>query len=178
MKKIKEIIKILMIGWGILCFIGAMVIACIIVYSFTFGNKPSIGKANRKDVRYVLNWCQLGDERITEVVHSYKSSRSFTGDHLDAYAIKISHVSIKELSNSDWCRGDKVEGILNDALVFTGAWSNNKEIPWFPSEKELRSKKIYVYPWSIYYHGTRPTAVKLIFVRPKDCMVFFLSIKT
>jgi len=177
MKSIKEIIKILLIGWGILCFIGAIVIGCILFYEFTLGNRPRIGSAGTKDVRYVLNWCRLGDNRIKKVIHSYQSSRSFTGDHLDAYAIKISNVSIKELSNSDWCRGDKVKGILNDALTFTGAW-HNQEIPWFPTEKELRSKEIYVYPWSIYYHGTRPTAVRLIFVRPKDCMVFFISIKT
>ncbi|MFA6717142.1 MAG: hypothetical protein WC082_01815 [Victivallales bacterium] len=177
MKSIKEIIKILLIGWGILCFTGAIVIGCILLYEFTLGNRPRIGNVGAKDVRYVLNWCRLGDNRIKEVIHSYQSSRSFTGDHLDAYAIKISNVSISELTNPDWCRGDKVEGILNDALTFTGAW-RNQEIPWFPSEKELRSKEIYVYPWSIYYHGTRPTAVRLIFVRPKDCMIFFISVKT
>ena len=50
-------------------------------------------------------------------------------------------------------------------------------IAWLPSLEELRSDQMYVYPWSIYCHETRPTTVELIFSRPKDKMVFFMNSK-
>ena len=40
-----------------------------------------------------------------------------------------------------------------DAVAFVGTWSSSDEIAWFPKEAELRSGGVYVYPWSIYYHG-------------------------
>jgi hypothetical protein len=59
-----------------------------------------------------------------------------------------------------------------------GPWLGSDEIPWFPKEPELRSNEIYVYPWSIYYYGTKPTEAEIIFVRPKDKMLFYFSGKT
>jgi hypothetical protein len=45
-------------------------------------------------------------------------------------------------------------------------------------EKEIRSSEVYIYPVSIYFHGTHTTAAEVIFVRPKDKMVFFFGGKT
>jgi hypothetical protein len=138
--------------------------------------------ATKADVRFVLNWCQLGDERIEEVLHSYRSARSFTGDHLDAYAIRVSHVDAAELKRDDfgsgWQRCDQLNGVLKDAIDFAVVWLDTDEVAWFPRENELASDEMFVYPWSIYCHGTQPAAVELIFVRPKDKMVFYLSVKT
>jgi len=146
------------------------------------GNRTKADQASPHDVRFVLNWCGLGDSRTESVVHSYVSSRSFTGDHLDAYAIKISSVTVEELTASTdevrgrWYRGDQLPKVLDDAVSFIGGWLH--EIPWFPSEDELRSGDIYIYSWSIYCHGVRPSAAEIIFVRPKDKMVFFFGGKT
>jgi hypothetical protein len=122
----------------------------------------------------------LGDSRIEKVIHSHVSSRSFTGDHLDAYAIKINSVTVEELTaNTDefrgpcWYRGDQLPKVLDDAVSFVGGWLH--EIEWFPTEAELRSSDIYIYPWSIYCHGVSPSAAEIIFVRPKDKMVFFFG---
>jgi hypothetical protein len=136
------------------------------------------GHADRHDVRFVLNWCELGDERVEEVVESYQSARNITGDHLDAYAISISHVDEEELlaaADPGWTRGDELEGVLDDAVSFAGLWPAEDRIPWFPDESELRSDEFYVHPWSISYHGLHVDAVKLIFVRPRDSMVFYIS---
>ena len=143
----------------------------------------ALDTASIHGVRFVLNWCGLGDDRIEKVVHSYVSPRSFPGDHLDAYAIKISHLDISELQASDdfrdsnWYRGDQAPPILDDAIDFVGSWLGQDKIPWFPKEDDLRSENYYVYPWSINTHGIRPTAVELIFVRPSDNMVFYFSSK-
>ena len=181
MKKLWSIVKWLLIAWGGLCAIGAIVLVVMVTYSLGPGNKDTTDSADKNDVRFVLNWCRLGDERIEKVIHSYKSARSFTGDHLDAYAIKITHVDPDELIQdefgSGWFRCNQTEGVLKDAIDFVCGWLHEDSISWFPRENELKSSEMYVYSWSIYCYGTSPTAVKLIFVRPKDRMVFFISTK-
>ena len=180
----KRIIQTLLLIWAILSLIAVLLISGYIGYQFKFGNQPATNSASPHDVRFVLNWCNLGDNRIKDVIHSYESSRSFTGDHLDAYAIKITHVDISELkqpqneSRSGWYRCDRLPPVVAAALDYTAGYSGWKEISWFPTPEELRSSQYYVYPWSIYFHGTDATAAELIFVRPSDNMVFYIGSKT
>lgn len=179
-KTILVIVKWLLIAWGGISLAGMFVIAGFIAYHFGPGNRDKIDMASPQDVRFVLNWCNLGDNRIEKVVNSYVSARSFLGDHRDAYAIKITHVGLDELTaNKDgWYRGDQLPKVLDEAVSFVGGMLGSDSISWFPKEKDLRSSEIYVYPWSIYCHGVRPSAAEIIFIRPKDKMVFFFSGKT
>ena len=168
--------------WGVLSLVGVVVIAAIAVFQLGLGNRTTTDSASPHDVRFVLNWCGLGDQRIEKVIHSHVSARSFTGDHLDAYAIKISHVELAELTKETnnfegrWYRGDQLPKVLDDAVGFAGGWLH--KFPWFPSEAEFRSSEFYVYPWSIHCHGVRPSAAELIFLRPSDRMVFYFGGKT
>jgi hypothetical protein len=124
----------------------------------------------------------LGEERIAEVLHSFISASSFSGDHLEAHAIRVTKLEVSELRKNGfgggWFRGDEVSGVLDDALKFVEAWIPTEEFSWFITKQELRSSDIYIYPWSIYYHGINPTAVKLIFVRPDDNTVFYFAAKS
>jgi len=155
-----------------------------VAYSFGPGNRDRADSASSSDVAFVLNWCDLGADRIEKVLHSYVSARSFTGDHLDAYAIKIKHIDVAELTartddfGGRWYRGDQLPKVLDDAVGFVGGWLGSGKIPWFPTERTLRSSEVYVYPWSIYLHGITPSASELIFVRPWDKMVFYFGGKT
>ena len=182
MNKTWSIVKWFLIAWGAVCAIGAVILGGVLAYSLGSGNRETTGCTDKPDVRFVLNWCGLGDERIEEVVHSSRSARSFTGDHLDAYAIKISRVDPTELTRdtfgSGWFRCDQTEGVIKDAIELVCGSLHEDAISWFPREDELKSPDMYVYSWSIYCHGTQPTAVELIFVRPRDKMMFFMSIKT
>lgn len=179
MKRLWQIAKWFLIAWGIICFVAALLIGGSVAYQMGPVNSESSNLVSKHDVRFVLNWSGLGDERIEEVVHSYISSRSIGGDHLDAYAIRITHVELSELTMDDfdrgWTRCDQAEGVLDDAIEFAEGWLHQDDISWFPSQEELRSDQMYVYPWTIVCHGTIPSAVKLIFVRPKDKMVFYIS---
>jgi hypothetical protein len=180
MKKIITIMKWFLIVLGGFTLLGGAYFA----YKVGPGNRDKVNLASSHDVRFVLNWCNLGDARIEKVVKSHESARSMTGDHLDAYAIKIKNISVEELTASTddmmgrWYRGDKLPKVLDDTVSFVGSWLGSDKITWFPKEAELRSSDVYIYPWSIYFHGTRPTAAEIIFVRPKDKMVFFFSGKT
>ena len=172
MKKTLQVLKWILIVWGAISAVGAITLGGFLAYSFSAGNRDMAGHAEKQDVRFVLNWCRLGDERIKEVIESYQSSRSFTGDHLDAYAIKISHVDESELQTEDWHRLDQVSGVYKDAIDFMAMWLGRDEISWFPKIEEIRSDRYYIYLWSVDFHGGRPDATSLILVRPEDNMVF------
>ena len=167
--------------WGGISLVGTIILIGYFLFLFTLGNKNIVNKATKSDVRYVLNWCNLGDQRIDKVIHSYQSARSFTGDHLDAYAIKITNITIDELSKVDrfgidkWYRGDQLPQILDEAVTFAGDWQS--EIPWFPKDSTIKTDKFYVYPWSIYCHGIRPSAIELIILKPDEKIVYFISTK-
>ena len=133
MRKLIPFLKWFLLIWGGLSLVGAIGIGGFFAYQLGPGNIDNNDSASKKDVRFVLNWCELGDE---------------------------------------------VSGVLDDAVDFLAGWLNSGEIPWFPSEEELRSDRYFVYPRSIYCHGVRPTAAQLIFVRPSDKMIFYFSGKT
>ncbi len=171
--------KVLMV-WGGISLIGIVLFVSYTAYLITIGNNPSTNDVSKSDVRFVLNWCELGDDRIDNVIKSYTSARSLTGDHLDAYSIKISHVSINELKHTrygigKWHRCDSLKNTLDDAVSFIGGFQN--ETPWFPEEGTLRTKDYYVYPVSIGYHGVSPYSAQLIFINPKDEIVYYIEAK-
>lgn len=176
---ILKFIKWLLLIWGGLSLAAIVAFAAFVAYEFASARPGKDDSASTNDVRFVLNWCGLGDNRIVRVVHSYVSDRSFTGDHLDAYAIKISHVDDADFTSKTddptgrWYRGDQLPQVLDDAVRFVGEC--HYEIPWFPTDDELRSSKYYVYSWSIEYHGVEPSAAEIIFVRPSDKMVFYFG---
>ncbi|SET59312.1 hypothetical protein [Hymenobacter actinosclerus] len=180
-QKLFKISRQLLTIWGGISLLGVIIIGGYLFYSMTLGNTNIEDNATTSDVRFVLNWCGLGDQRIDKVLKSYTSARSFTGDHLDAYAIKITNVTIDELTSKSnngvglWYRADSLPTILDEAVTFIGGWQH--ETPWFPTEDSLRTKDFYVYPWSIYCHGVTPTATELIFVKPKEKMVYYVSAK-
>ncbi len=180
-KKILKISRQILTIWGGVSLVGVIVFIGYLVYSMTLGNKNIENKATKSDVRFVLNWCGLGDQRIESVVNSYTSARSLTGDHLDAYAIKITDVTIDELiTNSSnrigqWYKTDSLPSILDAAVEFVGNWQY--ETPWFPTEETIRFQGFYVYSWSIYCHGISPTAAQLIFINPSEKMIYYVSAK-
>ncbi|AUC79264.1 hypothetical protein CW736_07655 [Nonlabens sp. MB-3u-79] len=162
--------------WGGISLIGIILILGYLAYSTTIGNKTVENKATKSDVRFVLNWCRLGDERIEKVTNSYESGRSFTGDFLDAYAIDISKVTREELKNKKgFYRLDSLPKVLKDAVEMTSGWEH--EIPWFPKLEDLKKEEVYVYPWSIYCNGVTPTGAELIYVVPKNKKVYYIGTK-
>jgi hypothetical protein len=107
---------------GALTLLGAIILAGYIVYQIGPGSAVRVDRAAPRDVRFVMNWCELGESRIKKVVHSYESPRNITGDHLDAYAIEITSVEIRELTSNSWpyqtwFRADEAPPVLHDAIT-------------------------------------------------------------
>jgi len=178
MKRTWKILRGFLLIWGAITFLAFLIVVGIILYQYG-SNNPSNKVADNQDVRFVLNWCELGDDRITEVTHSYTSSRSLTGDHLDGHAIRISHVEESELTSDEsgrgWYRGDQLEGITEQAVDYAEMWLHRDEMSWFPSSEQLRSKNMYAYLWSLDISGVRPDATQIIFVNPKSNMIYYFD---
>ena len=170
MKKLKTIIKWILIIWGAVSALGTIVAVSLIIYFATGGTRnATIDQAN-----VALNWSGLGANRLEEVVKSYESMRSFTGDHLDAYSIKVSHVTPDELQTDDWQRVDIATGVYKEAIDFMAMWLGD-EIPWFPEIEDIRSDKYYVNVWEIEFHRNNPDSATIILARPEDNMVFYFE---
>jgi hypothetical protein len=176
---ILKIIKTALTIWGAISLVGLIILAGYVYYSFGPGNKTIDDKASNNDVRFVLNWCRLGDERIEKVLNSHTSARSFSGDHLDAYSIKIKDIKIEELTSKTdtvggrWYRGDMLPKVLSEALTSVCSWQH--ETPWFPTESEIRTSDFYIYPWSIHYQGILPSGAQIILINPVEKIVYYIS---
>lgn len=177
----KKIVSTFLMIWGRFSLLATALFATYLLYSWNLSSQDAINTATKSDVRFVLNWCGLGESRIEKVMQSQKSKRSMLGDHLDAYAIKISNIELAEVTNSKphatgkWYRGDSLPEILNNATEFIGRVDG--EIPWFPSVKSIRTNEFYVYPWKIDCNGVFPSFVQLIFIKPSEKMVYYISLK-
>ena len=185
LQKIFKVTRWLLMVWGGISLVGGLFLVGLIAYQFGPGNRAKFDRASVHDVRFVLNWCGLGEKRTERVVHSYQSGRSFTGDHLDAYQIKVSNLSIeelcpekRELSHGRWYRGDQLPKIPDEALQFIMGFSNDREAPWFPTAQEIRTKKYFVQVWSVHYCGDHVGSAQFIIARPEDSMIFYMSGKT
>jgi len=189
MNSIWKILKGFLLGWGAFSLVAALFLGAWISYGLTLGNRSSDKPASKRDVRFVLNNCKLGDDRIEEVVHSYISSRHITGDHLDAHAIRVTHLDASELvfdntygKTSGWYRGDELTGFPKEVVDFVASWlpqlpSEKTEISWFPTIDEIRSPTTYVWIEYVRTHGTRPFSAQVIFARPEDRMIYYFSAK-
>lgn len=171
---------------NILAFVGAatlifMVIAIASALYFMTGDRTANHTTvDKQDVRFVLNWSRLGEDRIKSVKHSYISERSLTGDHVDAHAIEITGVTIDELESQKiikWTRGDRVEGLFKEAIRLASGFIDLDKLTWFPGKEQLLSDKIYLYPWAIMLHGEQVTSAQLIFALPSENMIYYVSVK-
>ncbi len=177
-KKRLEIGKRLLMIWGGISLIIVLLVTGYLAYFVTIGNTTSEDLVSKKDVRFVLNWSGLGDEKIKNVVKSYKSSKSFSGDHLNAYAIEITEVSVNELPNTrttKWLSINNLPLLIDNAVKLTNRFQN--KIPWFPSYKELKNEGYYIHPHSIYCLGISPMSTELVLLKPDGKMIYYIDIK-
>lgn len=171
--------RTVLLVWGAISAVALLAIIALLGYQLT----PKRDPAGRNDVRFVLNWSHLGEERLEAVVHSYESARSITGDHFDAYAIRVASLTDSELANAppqgvnEWVRGDRVDPLVVDAVALLAA--GRTEAPWLPDKEELLSDRCYVWVWRIELRGrTHITAAAVIFAQPSSRMVYYASLQS
>jgi len=170
-EKKKSVMKFLAVLGGI-SLVLALLITGFLVYRSILDNKEHVDKSSTSNVRFVLNICSLGDSRIVKVLHSYESPIAFNGDHLKAYEIEISKISIDELSKV-WYRGDQLPTIVDDAISFVSSMPNKNT--WFPSSSQIKTSDFYVYLSTIEYHTMSPDEAELVIIEPRKKIVYYIS---
>lgn len=161
--------------WGAVCLLAVLAVVAVLAYDFTFGARPRDDRATARDVRFVLNWTALGEDRIETVVRSRESTIHLSGDHFVAYAIRVKTLSEAELaSNARWVRGDRVDAVMAEAIKFVTTAS--QDTPWFPPSEDLLSDRYYVWRWRVELNEG-VSAATLIFARPADRMIFYASLQ-
>ncbi len=180
--RLLKFVKWFLLIWGGFSFVATLALGIYVVcwLRVLTSTHDKIDSASPHDVRYVLEGCHLGDKRIEKVVHSNIGSRGFlNGGYIDAFAIKISDVVETDFTpkpnapNEHWFRGDQLPPVLDAAVKLVSEWHN--EFPWFPTDAELRSSDVHVYPIEFYGCCGRvePTQATLVFVRKADNMMFY-----
>jgi hypothetical protein len=160
--------------WGALSLILLAVVMSAAAYYYTTATRTRDGDASKDDVRFVLNWPGLGEERIEAVVNSHDSGAHITGDHFTAYAIRVTRLTESELTGDRWVRGDRADPLMAEAIRFVTEAGH--EAPWLPAADEFLTDQYYVWRWRVEV-GERVSAADLIFARPSDRMIFYVSLQ-
>jgi hypothetical protein len=147
---------------------------------FAYGQIPKNDSARGGDVRFMLNWPGLGEDRLETVVHSHVSNSGPLGDHFDAYAIRLTSLMEADLSMPDrsersaWVRGDRADALLRNTVAFVA--TAHQEAPWLPTLEQLLTAEYYVWVWRIDVRANnRVTAADIIVAHPSDRMMFYAS---
>ena len=146
--------------------------------------QPKVDQLTPKSAMFVLNWGNIGDKaKIKKIIHSYESPQSLTGDHLDAYCIKIdtfpdSVLRQEEGLPQEWLQGPITELILKEAIDLSSSAAESDGLKWFPKASELNSNRYYLSFWKIVLHNQFPTAVQIIAYDRKEKLLYYLSFKT
>jgi hypothetical protein len=172
--RLRPAVRNVLAVWGVVSLVAVAAAAAFAAYSLVT-NQPRRDRATNRDVRFVLNWPGLGDDRIERVVRSYESAVHFTGDHFTVYAIRVTSLSEAELSaERRWIRGDRADALMRAAVQFVTEAGH--EAPWLPSAGELLTDKYYIWRWRVEV-GDGVSAASLIFARPSDRMIFYASLQ-
>ncbi len=177
-QRILKIAKTIILIWGIFSIFAIIMLGIYFLYESTIGNREKIDKATRNDVRFVLNWCEIGDENAIKVLKSYDSPHFFNGDYLTAYKIQIKKIDFEKVlknsnhPNSKWYKSDQLPEILDETIKLIDA--NEYHIPWFPNSEKIKSSDFYIYPWSIFTNGISPGGAQIILYNPSENIVYFL----
>ena len=187
MKRAWKIFKGFLLVWGAVTFIAFVVIGGNILYRIRTDYQPTNKPASKDDVKFVLQFCNLADDkiddRIEEVVHSYASPRSSAGNHLVGHAIHVSQLDASELVLDEvrgfghWFHGDALDGAAKPAIAFVESCLGSSEMPWFPTINEIRSPNMLVYVWHFEIGAGRTFAAQVVLASPDDKMIYYFDAK-
>jgi len=141
-------------GVATLCFLAFAALMGWFIFSMTplheklFPFKP-------EDTASVLKWGGMQDAaEVEQVIRAKASERSFTGDHLDLYILKMKSFSTeKALAGGKWRQGPLEDEIQKKAVDFALMMESSEREEGvhhsgFPTKEELASKPyLFCFPW-------------------------------
>ncbi len=177
MKRIIVILKRGLMIWGAVSLIGIIIFYVTLTYQMS-ARKTGTVKSDDQDVRFVFESFGISQDQPIKLEPSDNASGSWSGDYMKVFAVKLAHIEESELIQKlDVIRGDKLTPIIRNCVEFVTSFTDQDELRWFPTSKQIFSDTYYVYPVRTVLHGTLPDSVQVIVIRPSDKMVFFAGVK-
>jgi hypothetical protein len=158
------------IGAATLIFLLALGVSII------WQNSDKTNKAKPKDVLFILNGGEIATNQNLNVIASYESSRSFTGDHLDYYCIELSKFVVTDRAKNQWHDGPEQNPILAEALE-QGANDAHQGNACFPSPEEANSGNMKIKFGDVDVFDRRPNSADITLFDPKNMKLYYVSYK-
>ena len=136
-----------------------------------------VNAAGEGDAVTILKRSDIGSKQNIMVIGSYRSERSFTGDHLDAYCIQLSRFELANDTAKYWHEGPETNPILFDAFQ-TVAHDAHAHASCFPTFEQANSKGIMLRFLSAYINDGMATAAEILMYEPKTKKLYYVSFKT
>ena len=171
-------------AWAAVSLLALLALAGFGAKAYWTNQQADVDESGPDDVRFVINWANLSSARVDAVEHSHVSPRSLTGDHMDAYAIRISGVPPDAFPLEDgptavrWADGSAADATLREAIGLVASCASGERLDWFPRGDQLESARFLVTPWSVVVHLFRVTSAQLIFYDRQGGLLYYASCKT
>jgi hypothetical protein len=182
--KTPNLLRNLLIAWGIFAFFAVIGLFIYIFLHVTTGH-TDIDTASASNVTFVLNKSGLWNHQVEKVLHSVDEPRAFDGSYLNAYAFRVSQLTVDDIKKTEsrysnnWYRGDQLPPVLKNVAKEVDDYRNylNYDLSWLPEKSEIMSAGFYLYPLRISLQDSieSPRDFQIILVRPADKMVFYLG---
>jgi hypothetical protein len=178
----KRILKIILIGWGIVSLVVVLVVAAVVFIGLVRSSGNRSGFASPRDVLFVLNWGQIPTEQKYQVLHSYQSSTSFTGDHCEAYAISIERFPDSLLQSAEniparWSISPPTNSVFVEAVrgACVNVVSDRQE--WFPSADDLLSNRFFLSFWRVVLTPPSVQSAQILAYDRTNHTLYYVSFK-
>jgi hypothetical protein len=155
---------------GAISSVAIALLACSLSQQMALNDRRN--QASDKELKQVVDWAGLVVDSSPSRVGSFQSSRSFNGDHLDAYCLGIGQAAI----GPPWTTLGKTEPAFSRA-VGIALESARSELSCLPTDAQLASWKILVRILSIDFRSDQPYGMEIAFVDRSRNQLFFISSK-
>lgn len=136
-----------------------------------------VNAAGIGDAVTILKRSDINPNQSKRVIGSYRSERSFTGDHLDAYCLQLSTFELANDTAKYWHESPESNPILIDAL-HSALDDAHIHAPCFPTFEQANSKGVMLRFLSADSHDRMATAAEIVLYEPRTKMLYFVSYKT
>ncbi len=155
---------------------ASVLLLLAVVFLVFYESSDKIDSASKKDALFILNWGGISTNQDFKIVASYRSSRTFTGDHLDYYCIELPKFEVADYVKGRWEEGPETNPIFAEALEL-GANDAHEHGDCFPSGDEANSPRMKIMFESVYTSGHHPTAAEIILYDAKKSRLYYVSYK-
>lgn len=146
----------------------------LIMYQISRSGEGTLS-ANHPDVVTVARL--LGGANL-ELVQSYSISGNWSGDIDRGFVARVLNLDEQALTEIEFTqRGDQLSEYSTEAVRFVAGNIGGQNTSWFPPAEELLTADYLIREVDVQGDTTLIDSARLLFLRPRDQMVFYAWVK-